>query len=111
MQYGPLWRVFRKLVHQNFMESVVEKDYVPVQNAEAVQMLFDFCQRPDQHMLHPKRFSNSVAMSISKSDIECTLNLWQAADVLVFGMRTPSLDTPHMTRLYNIMVSLSPSYY
>jgi hypothetical protein len=53
----------------------VEKDYVPVQNAEAVQMLFDFCQRPDQHMLHPKRFSNSVAMSISKSDIECTLNL------------------------------------
>ncbi|CAI7677834.1 unnamed protein product [Penicillium manginii] len=103
MQYGPLWRVFRKLVHQNFMESVVEKDYVPVQNAEAVQMLFDFCQRPDQHMLHPKRFSNSVAMSISKSDIECTLNLWQAADVLVFGMRTPSLDTPHMTRLYNIM--------
>ncbi|KAJ5966091.1 hypothetical protein N7481_012805 [Penicillium waksmanii] len=87
MQYGPLWRVFRKLVHQNFMEAVVEKNYVPVQNAEAVQMLYDLCQRPDQHMLHPKKFSNSVAMSI------------------IFGMRTPTLDTPNMTRLYHIMTA------
>lgn len=67
MQYGPLWRIYRKLVHQNFMESVVERDYVPVQNAEAVQMLFDFCKQPDRHMLHVKRFSNSIAMSLSMS--------------------------------------------
>lgn len=65
MQYGPLWRSFRKLAHQNFMESVVERDYLKIQNAEAVQMLFDICQNPSQHMLHPKRFSNSIAMSLS----------------------------------------------
>lgn len=66
MQYGPLWRTFRKIAHQHFMESVVEKNYVPVQNAEAVQMLRDFCLRPDLHMLHAQRFSNSVIMSLGK---------------------------------------------
>lgn len=69
MQYGPLWRSFRKLAHQNFMESVVERDYLKIQNAEAVQMLFDICQNPSQHMLHPKRFSNSIAMSLSMRSI------------------------------------------
>lgn len=64
MQYGALWRTFRRLIHQYFMESVVEKRHVEVQNAEAVQMLHDFCARPDQHMLHPKRYSNSITMSL-----------------------------------------------
>jgi cytochrome P450 len=73
MQYGPLWRVFRKLVHQKFMESVVEREYVPVQDGEAVQMLYDLCQQPDQHMLHPKRFSNSIAMSLS---VHISLKAW-----------------------------------
>lgn len=56
----------RKLVHQHFMESVVEKSHIQVQNAEAVQMVRDFCVRPDQHMLHPKRFSNSIIMSLGR---------------------------------------------
>ncbi|KAL3481005.1 cytochrome P450 [Aspergillus californicus] len=85
MQYGNLWRTMRKTVHQHFMESMVEKNHVRVQNAEAVQMLRDFCIRPDQHMLHPKRFSNSIIMS------------------LVYGIRTPSVDTLHMTQLYEMM--------
>ena len=46
------------------MESMVEKSHINVQNAEAVQMLRDFCVRPDQHMLHPKRYSNSITMSL-----------------------------------------------
>ncbi|KAE8371336.1 cytochrome P450 [Aspergillus bertholletiae] len=89
MQYGQQWRAARKLVHQYFMESMVEKHHIEVQNAEAVQMLRDMCVRPDQHMRHPKRFSNSIIMS------------------LVFGLRTPSVDTPHMTRLYDMMENWS----
>lgn len=42
MQYGPLWRSFQKLIHHYFMESMVEKSYIMVQNAEAVQMVRDF---------------------------------------------------------------------
>ncbi|KAJ5138483.1 uncharacterized protein N7515_003331 [Penicillium bovifimosum] len=89
MQYGQQWRSFRKIIHQHFMESMVEKNHIEVQNAEAVQMLRDMCARPDQHMYHPKRFSNSIIMS------------------LVFGFRTPSVDTPHMTRLYDMMENWS----
>ncbi|QKX58383.1 uncharacterized protein TRUGW13939_05505 [Talaromyces rugulosus] len=89
MQYGQQWRSFRKIIHQHFMESMVEKNHIEVQNAEAVQMLRDMCLRPDQHMRHPKRFSNSIIMS------------------LVYGLRTPSVDTHHMTRLYDMMENWS----
>ncbi|KAL4772057.1 cytochrome P450 [Aspergillus nidulans var. acristatus] len=89
MQYGPLWRTMRKLVHQHFMEAAVEKSHIHVQNAEAVQMLRDFCVRPDLHMLHPKRYSNSIIMS------------------LVYGVRTPSVHTAHMTQLYEMMENWS----
>lgn len=67
MQYGQQWRSFRKLIHQYFMESMVEKQHVEVQNAEAVHMLRDMCVRPDQHMAHPKRYSNSIIMSLGWS--------------------------------------------
>jgi cytochrome P450 len=66
MGYGPTWRSFRKLLHQDFMEAMCEKEHVKIQNAEAIQMLRDFIIAPEQHMLHPKRFSNSVIMSIRK---------------------------------------------
>jgi hypothetical protein len=45
----------------------VERDYVKIQNAEATQMVRDFCICPEEHVLHPKRFTNSVAMSTSTS--------------------------------------------
>lgn len=66
MNYGDVWRSFRKVIHQYFMESMVEKEHVKLQNAEAVQMMRDFCLQPGLHMLHPKRFSNSIIMSLRK---------------------------------------------
>ncbi|KAI9879658.1 MAG: hypothetical protein M1830_007765 [Pleopsidium flavum] len=85
MDYGNTWRLFRRILHQKFMESKCEKEHVKLQNAEAGQMLRDFCIAPEQHMLHPKRYSNSIIMS------------------LVFGIRTPSYETHHLTSLYNMM--------
>jgi hypothetical protein len=69
LPYGNTWREFRKLMHQFFNESLVERDYVKIQNAEAVQMLRDFCIYPEKPMLHPKRYTNSIAMSISVSPL------------------------------------------
>jgi len=43
-------------------------------------MLRDHVLSPEQHMLHPKRYSNSVMMSI------------------VWGVRTPTTQTRHMHR-------------
>jgi hypothetical protein len=64
MNYGNLWRSFRKAIHQHFMESMVEKEHIVLQNAEAAQMMRDFMLEPEKHMLHPKRYSNSIIMSL-----------------------------------------------
>ncbi|KNG83322.1 putative cytochrome P450, partial [Aspergillus nomiae NRRL 13137] len=85
MDAGAEWRLFRRLLHQEFMSSRCDKVHIETQNAEAVQMLRDFIVYPDQYMLHAKRFSNSIIMS------------------LLFGIRTPSFDTPHMQKLYHLM--------
>ena len=61
------WRLFRKLVHQSFNEARCEKEHVTLQNAEAVQMLRDICVAPELMMSHPKRFSNSIIMSLGES--------------------------------------------
>jgi cytochrome P450 family 619 len=67
MQYGNLWRSFRKLIHQYFMESMVEREHIVLQNAEAVQMIHDYMLYPEEHMRHPKRYSNSIIMSLCES--------------------------------------------
>jgi cytochrome P450 len=65
--YDERWRKSRKIFHQFFMESMVVKQHMPLVNAEAVQMLRDFIVEPEGHMRHPKRFSNSIIVSLRKS--------------------------------------------
>jgi cytochrome P450 len=66
MNYGDRWRSFRKLIHHYFLEIRCEKEHITVQQAEAVQMLRDFCVAPGELMKHPGRFSNSIIMSLRK---------------------------------------------
>lgn len=80
MDYGPQWRDTRRLLHGTLMEKVCEEQHLRVQEAEAAQMLRDYLLDPEHHMLHPKRYSNSITMSI------------------VWGIRTPSAQTRHMHR-------------
>jgi cytochrome P450 len=67
------------------MEQMVAKHHVEVVDAEAVQMLYDFVVEPEDHMRHPKRFTNSIVMS------------------LVYGIRTPTINTAHMVKLYDVL--------
>lgn len=99
MDHGQKWRRLRKLIQQEVTAAVCEREYVPLQEAEAVQMMRDFLEAPDLVMDHPKRFSNSVIMSISK--LSSQHSNWP--DELVFGTRTPNRDTAHMTRLYGLL--------
>ncbi|KAI7658152.1 putative cytochrome P450 [Hortaea werneckii] len=85
MDYGNQWCETRKLFHSQFTEKMVETEHIKVQEAEARQMLRDYLVEPEQHMLHPKRYSNSITMS------------------LVWGVRTPTAHTRHMHRLYDVM--------
>lgn len=47
-----------------FQESRCEREHVGLQEAEACQMVRDFLVEPGGVMGHPKRFSNSVVMSL-----------------------------------------------
>ncbi|KAK8930288.1 Cytochrome P450 monooxygenase patH [Metarhizium anisopliae] len=66
MQYSGKWRACRKLIHQFFMESMVVNNHLALVDAEAVQMVRDFVEEPENFMQHPKRFSNSTIMSLGK---------------------------------------------
>ena len=66
MHYGNQWRTFRRLIHQHLMETMVESNHLQVVDAEAIQLVRDYMLFPEDHMLHPKRFSNSISNSISK---------------------------------------------
>ncbi|KAF1977130.1 cytochrome P450 oxidoreductase [Bimuria novae-zelandiae CBS 107.79] len=85
MQYGAKWRLFRRLVQNYFNISRCQQEHVALVEAEAVQMMHDLMVEPKDLMLHPKRFSNSIIMS------------------LVFGIRTPSVRTKHMLQLYEVI--------
>lgn len=70
MNQGDKWRTFRKLIHQHFQESRCQKQHIGLQNAEAVQMMRDFLVAPSDLMQHPKRFSNSIVMSLRECIIK-----------------------------------------
>lgn len=70
MHYGNKWRTFRRLIHQSLMEPVVESDHLRIVDAEAVQLVRDYILHPDDHMLHPKRFSNSITNSIGEYPLQ-----------------------------------------
>jgi hypothetical protein len=60
------WRAIRKAIHQHFMESMVIKQHTKVVDAEAVQMCRDFLIAPEDHMVHPRRYGNSITMSLGE---------------------------------------------
>ncbi|KXJ84916.1 cytochrome P450 [Microdochium bolleyi] len=85
MRYGPKWRLFRKLIHQHVASSQCEKSYIQMIEAEETQMMRDFLVNPQDFMLHPKRTSNSVIISVA------------------YGLRSESYSTSHVIELYDII--------
>lgn len=91
MDYDETWRVVRKLIHQTLMETRCDKEHYKLQEAEANQMLYDFMTKPEDNMLHPKRYSNSITMSIGK--VHFTVIAASLADVLQFSVGVRSRPT------------------
>ena len=86
MQHGDKWRNYRKHIHQEFNHGRVEKELVPLVNAEATQMMRDFCVSPEDLMLHPKRFSNSIIMS--QGQLRLSIHAFSLL-TLLFSLRHP----------------------
>jgi cytochrome P450 family 619 len=63
---NPMLRVGRKLLHQYFGDSAIDKGHLEILNAEATQLLRDLMVDPENFRHHFHRYGNSFAMSKSK---------------------------------------------
>lgn len=72
---NPHWKLARRFMHQNFMASVVEKNHMPLIEAETTQMIKDMIDTPAGFMKHPTRFANSFMMSIGELMSAGTISL------------------------------------
>ncbi|KAI3608916.1 cytochrome [Moniliophthora roreri] len=83
-RYSDTWRMLRKAAHTILTPKAVEK-HLPIQVAEATQVLYDFLTDPDDFFKHIGRYSNSVIMSV------------------LFGKRCPRYETHESTAFFETM--------
>jgi len=81
MQYGPQWRMYRKMIH-NLLSVTVSRAYVPYQMLENKQMLHEMLQQPDAILENVRRYSNSLTTSF------------------LYGWRSPTSDNPDVKQLF-----------
>ncbi|KAF8607703.1 cytochrome P450 [Ceratobasidium sp. AG-I] len=86
------WRNARKLIVQHFAPSALKSEHFALQEAESVQLLYDFLHLPEKFMLHPMRYVTSV--------LTC----------LAFGVRCETYDDPTVYKLQDIMGRMSEIY-
>ncbi|KAF8607702.1 cytochrome P450 [Ceratobasidium sp. AG-I] len=79
------WRNARKVIVQHFAPSALKNEHVALQEAESVQLLYDFLHLPEKFMLHPMRYATSV--------ISC----------IAYGVRCQTHDDPTVHRMQDIM--------
>ncbi|KAF9269293.1 cytochrome P450 [Marasmius fiardii PR-910] len=62
-RYSDGWQILRKTVQVIFSPKAVQSQ-LPIQRAEATQLLYDFLKTPEGFCEHLRRYTNSVIMSI-----------------------------------------------
>ncbi|KAI1061390.1 hypothetical protein LB507_011315 [Fusarium sp. FIESC RH6] len=82
MGYGQTWRSFRKLVH-SLLNVTAARSYVPYQDLENKQMLYELVTQPDQFLQSIRRYSNALTTT------------------MVFGWRSPIYHDPKLEQLFN----------
>lgn len=80
--------MMRRIVH-TALNIDVAKSYIPYQDLESVQLLVGLLEKPDRFFDHIHRYSNSLTTQI------------------VFGWRTPTIDNPRTTKLFDNIAKLS----
>lgn len=82
MGYGPTWRMMRKLCH-NLLGMQRSEAYVPYQDLENKQMLYELLTQPERFLDSERRYATSLTTSMT------------------YGWRTTSFDDPRMIQLYH----------
>ncbi|KAL0567075.1 hypothetical protein V5O48_014916 [Marasmius crinis-equi] len=79
--YGENWRTLRRTAHAILTPQMSAK-HIPIQYAEATQLLFDILRTPESFYTHIRRYSNSVIMSV------------------LYGKRSPRYESPETTAFF-----------
>ncbi|KAL0954810.1 hypothetical protein HGRIS_003756 [Hohenbuehelia grisea] len=79
--YGEDWRVLRKAAHTILTPQASDR-HLPIQKAEAYQLLYDLLVQPEGFYTHVRRYSNAVIMSV------------------LYGKRSPRYETKEATAFF-----------
>ncbi|EUC43271.1 hypothetical protein COCMIDRAFT_38750 [Bipolaris oryzae ATCC 44560] len=85
MDATPQWRGLRKLIHADLTEVVCTSRNAPLQQAEAVQMLYDMMQSSADWKRHIERYTNSVVLSI------------------IYGIRWPDINSSYILQFEQLL--------
>ncbi|KAF4335762.1 oxidoreductase [Fusarium beomiforme] len=86
--YGDSWRKLRKTLQGLLNIKAVDR-LLPIQNAEAMQMMHQLLHSPDDWYDHVRRYSTSVILAS------------------VFGLRGPTFEHPRVEALYHVQDQLT----
>ncbi|KAJ7767964.1 cytochrome P450 [Mycena maculata] len=75
------WRTFRRMAHA-ILTAEASTRHLPIQQAEATQLLHDILVCPESFYTHIRRYSSSVILSV------------------LYGKRAPRYDTPETTGFF-----------
>ncbi|KAG9118360.1 hypothetical protein FRC07_007149 [Ceratobasidium sp. 392] len=103
------WRSARKQIVQHFAPNVMKAEKYPIQEAESVQLLYEFLHEPKGFMHHPMRYVTSVLTCLAYG-VRCEKYQDQAvreiedimrslSDILVPGGKLPVEDFPWLNYL------------
>ncbi|KAJ3782385.1 cytochrome P450 [Lentinula aff. detonsa] len=81
VRYGNEWRILRKTAHAILTPNAVTA-HLPIQVAEATQVMYDLLNSPERFYNHIRRYSNSVIMSV------------------LYGKRCPRYETREATSFF-----------
>ncbi|KAJ7040918.1 cytochrome P450 [Mycena alexandri] len=76
------WRALRRTAHAILTPQACAR-HLPIQQAEATQLLDDILRQPQDFYTHIRRYSNSVILSV------------------LYGKRAPRYETPETTAFFN----------
>ncbi|KAK7692833.1 hypothetical protein QCA50_004468 [Cerrena zonata] len=83
MPYGPTWKNTRKAI-QMFLTKEACMRHLPIERAEAIQLLYDMIKQPENTFTHIQRHATSLILSV------------------VFGVRSPRYENSTVTEFIEV---------
>lgn len=84
MQYGPRYRVVRRISHA-LLSTTVATEYQPIRDLESKQLMAEILDEPDRFYDYNRRHSSSVIIRIT------------------YGFRLQSWDHPLIKKIYSVL--------